>query len=85
MTMSTIVLAITSSFRRGESHAASLSSPGVAVCTCKPATLETKFRNGVGSIPVGGNSPSIGWWIVRPSVIQHKERNLTKYWEPTET
>ena len=33
-------------------------------CTCNPATLETKFRNGVGSIPVGGNSPSIGGWVV---------------------
>ena len=25
---------------------------------------------GVGSIPVGGNSPSVGGWIVRPPVIQ---------------
>ena len=28
--------------------------------TCDPATLEVKFRNGVGSIRVVGNSPSIG-------------------------
>ena len=45
--------------------------PGVVACTCNPATLEAEFRNGVGSIPVGGNSPSIGGWIVRPPVIQH--------------
>ena len=36
----------------------------VVACTCNPATLETEFRNGVGSIPVGGNSSSIGGWIV---------------------
>ena len=36
----------------------------VVACTCNPATLEAEFRNGVGSIPVGGNSPSIGGWIV---------------------
>ena len=34
--------------------------PGVVACTCDPATLEVKFRNGVGSIRVVGNSPSIG-------------------------
>ena len=33
--------------------------PGVVACTCNPATLEAEFRNGVGSIPVWGNSPSI--------------------------
>ena len=38
--------------------------PGVVACTCNPATLEAEFRNGAGSIPVGGNSPSIGGWIV---------------------
>ena len=38
--------------------------PGVVACTCNPATLEAEFRNRVGSIPVGGNSPSIGGWIV---------------------
>ena len=37
---------------------------GVVACTCNPATLEAEFRNGVGSVPVGGNSPSIGGWIV---------------------
>ena len=37
---------------------------GVVACTCNPATVEAEFRNGVGSIPVGGNSPSIGGWIV---------------------
>ena len=38
--------------------------PDVVACTCNPATLEAEFRNGVGSVPVGGNSPSIGGWIV---------------------
>ena len=33
--------------------------------------LEAEFRNGDGLIPVGGNSPSIGGWIVWPPVIQH--------------
>ena len=28
------------------------------------ATLETEFRNGAASILIGGNSPSIGGWIV---------------------
>ena len=32
--------------------------------TCNPAALEAEFRNGVGSIPVGVNSPSISGWIV---------------------
>ena len=30
----------------------------------KPATLKAEFRNGVGSIPAGGNSPSKDGWIV---------------------
>ena len=38
--------------------------PGVVACTCNPATLEAKFRNSVSLIPVEGNSPSIGGWIV---------------------
>ena len=38
--------------------------PGVVVCTCNPGTLETEFRNSVGSIPVGGKIPLIGGWIV---------------------
>ena len=37
---------------------------GAVACTCNPATLETELWKGVGSIPVGGNSPSIGGWIV---------------------
>ena len=36
----------------------------VVACTCNSATLEAEFWNAVGSIPVGGNSPSIGGWIV---------------------
>ena len=36
----------------------------VVACTCNPATFEAEFGNGVGSIPVLGNSPSIGGWIV---------------------
>ena len=38
--------------------------PGVVPCTCNPGTLKADFRNGVGSAPVGGNSPSIDGWIV---------------------
>ena len=38
--------------------------PGVVACTCNPGTLETEFRNSVGSIPVGGKIPLIGGWIV---------------------
>ena len=41
-------------------------TPGVVAGLCNPATLEAEFRNGVGSIPDGGNSLSIGGWIVRP-------------------
>ena len=37
---------------------------GVVECTCNPVTLEAEFRNGLGSIIVGGNTPSIGGWIV---------------------
>ena len=29
-----------------------------------PAIWEVEFRNGAGSIPVGGNSVSTGEWIV---------------------
>ena len=54
--------------------------PGVVACTCKSATLETEYWNGVGSIPVRGNSSSIGGWIVWPPVIQHRVRSMTKYW-----
>ena len=32
----------------------------VVPCTCNPATLEAESWNGVGSIPVGGNSLLIG-------------------------
>ena len=38
--------------------------PDVVACTCNPAILEAEFPNGVGSVPVGDNSPSIGEWIV---------------------
>ena len=38
--------------------------PVVVACTCNPATLDAKFRNGVGLIPAVGSSPSIGGWIV---------------------
>ena len=34
------------------------------LCWVYPATLEAKFGNDVSSIPVGGNSPLIGGWIV---------------------
>ena len=32
----------------------------VVACTSNPATLMAEFQNGMSSIPVGGNSPSIG-------------------------
>ena len=38
--------------------------PGVVTCTYNPVTLEHEFRNGVGSIPIGGNGPSIRGWIM---------------------
>ena len=38
--------------------------PGVVVYTCDLAILEAEFRNGFSSVPVGGNSPFIGGWIV---------------------
>ena len=38
--------------------------PGVVACTYNPVTLEAEFLNDVGSVPVGGNSPSIGGWIL---------------------
>ena len=46
---------------------------------CDADTWEAKFRNGVGSVPVGGNNPQIGGSIVRQPVIQHKKRSLTQY------
>lgn len=58
-----------------------------SACTCNPATLEAKFRNSVGSIPVWVDSPSIDEWIVWPPaiVIQDKDRILAKYWNLTGT
>ena len=41
--------------------------------------------NGVGSIPVRAKSPSISGWIEWPLVIQHKDRNMAKSWDLTET
>ena len=58
---------------------------GLVAYIFNPASVEAKFRNNVGSIPVGGNSPWIGGWIRWPPVIQHNERSLTKYWDLTET
>ena len=57
--------------------------PGVVTCICNPTTLEDEFRNGVDSLPVRGNSLSIGGWIVWAPVIQHKERSLSRYWDIT--
>ena len=34
-----------------------------------------------GSVPIEGNSPSIGGWIASPTVTQHNEMNLTKHWD----
>ena len=36
---------------------------GVVAYTFNPASVKAKFRNNVGSISVGGNSPWIGGWI----------------------
>ena len=39
--------------------------PGVVACTCNPATLETEFREGVGSMLAGGSKGlSVGGWIL---------------------
>ena len=57
---------------------------GVVENTCNPDSLEAEFQNGLGLILVGGNSPSLGGVIVWPSVIQHKEKGLTKYWDQAE-
>lgn len=54
------------------------SSLRLVAFNCEPAILETEFRNNCISIPVGVNSLSIGEWIVRPPVIQDKERYLTE-------
>ena len=62
---------------------------GVVAYTCNPATLEAEFQNGVGSILVRGNSPSIGGWIVttcnpalgeEPDWIQEPNWYLTMNW-----
>lgn len=37
--------------------------PDVTTCTCNPATSESKFQNGVGLMPIGGNNSSIGRWV----------------------
>ena len=51
--------------------------PLVVTSTYNPASLETKFRNRVGSIPVEGNRPSVDRQTAWPPVIQLQERNLT--------
>lgn len=38
----------------------------------------------MGSISDGGNSPLIVGWILWPSSIQQKERNLGKHWDLAE-
>ena len=42
-----------------ESEDSRFFKPVVVACTCNPTTLEADFRNGVGSVPVGGNGLSI--------------------------
>ena len=49
---------------------------GIAAWNCNLANVDAKFRNVVGSVPVGGNIPSLCWWIVWPLAIQQKERHL---------
>ena len=34
--------------------------PGAVACICDTATFNVEFRKGVGSVPVGGNSLSVG-------------------------
>ena len=57
----------------------------VVACSYNPASLEAEFWNSMDSTPVGCNSASTVGWIVQPPVIHHKESNLTKYWDITET
>ena len=56
-------------------HASFLQQRAMA-CPCKPAFLEAEFKNGMGSILVGGNIPTIDEWIAWPLIIQHMEKNL---------
>ena len=46
-----------------------------------PATSGAEFWIDGGSVPVEGNSPSIGGWIASPPVMQDSEMNLTKHWD----
>ena len=56
----------------------------IVACTFNTATFEVNSKTvRVGSMPVGGNRPSVGGWIVWPPVIQHSERCQTKYWDLT--
>ena len=57
---------------------------GVAAGNCNLANVDTKFRNRVGSVPVGGNIPSLCWWTVWLLVIQQKERHLLSLIKVTE-
>lgn len=47
----------------------------ISVAPCNPVALETRLGNSVSVIPVEGNIPSIGEWIVLTSVIQHMQCN----------
>ena len=49
-------------------------------CISNPGNLGAELPNDFGTVPVGGSSLSKGGWIMLPLVIQHRERNLTKYW-----
>ena len=46
---------------------------GAVACTCNPATIEAKFWNNVGSIPFGGNSPSIVDRVTNCNPVQGEE------------
>ena len=57
---------MSSRFLKWQFHAASKISYIIHhcnLCTCDPAAMEAEFPSSVGSIAVGGNSPSIGVWI----------------------
>ena len=46
------------------SHIFYILKSGVVAYTCDSTTLEVKFPSCVGSVPVWGNSPLIGGWIL---------------------
>ena len=58
---------------------------GVMACNCNPATLEAEFRNSVGSVPVGDNSPSIDRWLDCMTTCNSALGEESKYCDLPET